>query len=36
LLDLMQFSVRSDGDNQIKRVFPNFPEITVHYSRCTL
>jgi hypothetical protein len=36
LLDPMQFSVRSDGDNKIKRVFPNFPEIAVHYSRCTM
>ena len=36
LLSPMQFSVRIDDENKIERVLPNFPEITVPYSRCTM
>ncbi len=36
LLSPMQFDLKIDDNNNITRLYPNFPEITVSYARCTL
>ncbi|HET9718432.1 MAG TPA: hypothetical protein VFP60_19860 [Pseudolabrys sp.] len=33
-LSTVQFSLRLDSENQLTRVFPGIPEMSVSYSRC--
>lgn len=35
-LSTVQFSIRADSDNQLTRVFPGLPEMSVSYMRCRL
>ena len=35
-LSTVQFSLRADSDNQVTRIFPGLPEMSVSYVRCRL
>ena len=35
-LSTVQFTVRADNDNQLTRIFPGVPEMSVSYMRCRL
>jgi len=35
-LSTVQFTVRADSDNQLTRIFPGLPEMSVSYARCRL
>jgi hypothetical protein len=35
-LSTVQFSLRADNDNQVTRIFPGLPEMSVSYVRCRL
>jgi hypothetical protein len=35
-LSTVQFTVRGDNDNQLTRIFPGLPEMSVSYVRCKL
>lgn len=35
-LSTVQFSLRADGENQLTRIFPGLPEMSVSYARCRM